>query len=125
MKMIMAIIRIDKMNETKQALSDAGLPSFMATGRVFGRGKGKWDAKVLEGVKKDVPEAISIMGPEPRLRPQRLITINVKDDEVKTAINSIMEANCTESPGDGKIFVLPCSEAIRIRTRETGDAAII
>jgi len=41
MKTIMAIIRIDKMNETKKALTDIGMPSFMATGKVFGRGKGR------------------------------------------------------------------------------------
>ena len=43
MKTIIAILKIDTMNETKKALSDAGVPSFTATGRVFGRGKGKWE----------------------------------------------------------------------------------
>ena len=40
MKMILAIIRIDKMNETKKALTEAGITSMTATGKVFGRGKG-------------------------------------------------------------------------------------
>ena len=120
----MAIIRMDKINETKKALSDADLPSFMATGRVFGRGKGRYEAKVLEGVKNEIPEAISIMGPEPRLRPQRLINITVKDNMVKIAVDAIIKANCTESAGDGKIFVLPCSDAVQIRTGLSGDAVI-
>jgi nitrogen regulatory protein PII 2 len=124
MKTIMAIIRIDKMNETKRALSEIGMPSFMATGRVYGRGKGRYDAKVLEGVQNDVPEAISIMGPEPRLRPQRLVNITVKDNQVKDVVDAIIEANRTDSPGDGKIFVLPCTDAIQIRTGITGDAVI-
>lgn len=120
----MAIINIDTMNETKKALSDAGVPSFTATGRVFGRGKGKWDAKVLEGVKEDRPEAIALLGPEPRLRPQRMLTIIVPDAKVKATVNAIMDANCTKSPGDGKIFVMPADEAIHVRTGETGDSTL-
>lgn len=122
--MIMAVIRIDKVNETKEALSEAGMPSFWATGRVFGRGKGRWDAKVLDGVRNNQPEAISILGPEPRLRPQRLISLVVKDEKVKTAVQAIIEANRTNSPGDGKIFVLPMSDAIRVRTGETGEEVL-
>jgi nitrogen regulatory protein PII 2 len=121
MKMIMAIIRIDKVNETKQALSDVGMPSFWATGRVFGRGKGRWDAKVMEGVRNNQPEALSILSPEPRLRPQRLISLVVKDSKLKDAINAIISANRTDSPGDGKIFVLPMNDAYRVRTKETGE----
>ena len=124
MKTIMAIIRIDKMNETKRALSDIGMPSFMATGRVYGRGKGKYDAKVLEGVKQELPEAISVMGPEPRLRPQRLLTVTVNNGDVKKVVEAIIEANRTDSPGDGKIFVAPCADAIQIRTGLTGEAVI-
>jgi len=121
MKMIMAIIRIDKVNETKQALSDVGMPSFWATGRVFGRGKGRWDAKVMEGVRNNQPEALSILSPEPRLRPQRLISLVVKDSKLKDAINAIISANRTDSPGDGKIFILPMNDAYRVRTKETGE----
>jgi nitrogen regulatory protein PII 2 len=124
MKTIMAIIRIDKMNETKRALSDAGLPSFMATGRVYGRGKGRYDAKVLQGVKEEIPEAISVMGPEPRLRPQRLVSVTVNDDQVKKVIAALIEANRTDSPGDGKIFVMPCSDAIQIRTGLHGETVL-
>ncbi len=124
MKLIMAIIRIDKMNATKRALSNAGLPSMTATGKVFGRGKGLWDAKVLEGVKKDLPEALAHLGKEPRLRPQRVITIIVTDENKDKAIETIIEANQTPEPGDGKIFVIPMIDAIKVRTGESGDLAL-
>jgi nitrogen regulatory protein PII 2 len=124
MKLIMAIIRIDKMNATKRALSDAGLPSMTATGKVFGRGKGLWDAKVLEGVKKDLPEALAHLGKEPRLRPQRVITLVVTDENKDKAIETIIEANQTPEPGDGKIFVIPMIDALKVRTGESGDLAL-
>jgi len=124
MKLIMAIIRIDKMNKTKRALSDVGLPSMTTTGKVFGRGKGLWDAKVLEGVKKDLPEALAHLGKEPRLRPQRVVTIVVPDDKVTTAVETIIEANQTPEPGDGKIFVIPAYDSIKIRTGESGDITL-
>jgi nitrogen regulatory protein PII 2 len=124
MKLIMSIIRIDKMNRTKRALSEAGLPSMTATGKVFGRGKGLWDAKVLEGVKKDLPEALAHLNKEPRLRPQRVVTIVVTDENLNKAIETIIEANQTPEPGDGKIFVIPLYEAVKIRTGETGDSTL-
>lgn len=124
MKLIMAIIRIDKMNATKRALSDAGLPSMTATGKVFGRGKGLWDAKVLEGVKKDLPEALAHLGKEPRLRPQRVIIMVVSDDKKDKAVETIIDANQTPEPGDGKIFVLPMNDAIKVRTGEAGELAL-
>ena len=124
MKLIMAIIRIDKMNATKRALSDVGLPSMTATGKVFGRGKGLWDAKVLEGVKKDLPEALAHLGKEPRLRPQRVVTLVVTDDNKDKAIETIIEANQTPEPGDGKIFVIPIIDSIKVRTGESGDVSL-
>ena len=124
MKLIMAIIRINKMNETKRALSDAGLPSMTTTGKVFGRGQGLWDAKVLEGVKKDLPEALAHLNKEPRLRPQRVITIVVTDENLDKAVETIIEANQTPEPGDGKIFVIPLHESVKIRTGETGDITL-
>jgi len=124
MKLIMAIIRINKMNETKRALSDAGLPSMTTTGKVFGRGKGLWDAKVLEGVKKDLPEALAHLNKEPRLRPQRVVTIVVSDENLNKAVETIIEANQTPEPGDGKIFVIPLHESVKIRTGETGDSTL-
>ncbi|PTN07710.1 nitrogen regulatory protein P-II family [Mangrovibacterium marinum] len=116
----MAIIRIDKMNETKSALSEAGITSMTATGKVFGRGKGLWDAKVLEGAKNDQPEALALLGKEPRLRPQRVLNIAVSDENVQLTIDTIIEVNQTPAAGDGKIFVMSLGDAVRVRTGETG-----
>lgn len=124
MKTIIAILRIHTMNKTKEALSNASLPSFTATGQVFGRGKGKWDAEVMEGVRNNQPEAIALLGPEPRLRLHRMITLTVADSKVKSAVEEIMNANRTDAPGDGKIFVLPSTEAFSIRTGDTGDSVL-
>ncbi len=124
MKLIMGIIKIDKMNATKRALTEAGITSMTATGKVFGRGKGLWDAKVMEGAKEDMPEALTHLGEEPRLRPQRVITVVVPDDKVSTVVDTLMEVNRTPAPGDGKIFVLPITESIKVRTGEAGDLTL-
>jgi len=124
MKLIMGIIRIDKMNKTKRALTAAGITSMTATGKVFGRGKGFWDAKVIEGAKQDIPEAITHLGVEPRLRPQRVVTVVVPDDKVQTVVDTLIEVNQTPTPGDGKIFVMPITESIKVRTGEAGDLTL-
>lgn len=120
MKSVMCIIRIDKMNATKKALAEAGITSMTATGNVFGRGEGFWDAKVMKAAQNDVPEAIELLGKEPPLRPQRVLTITVPDDLVKTVVETVIEVNQVSDHGDGKIFVLPEADAIRIRTGERG-----
>jgi nitrogen regulatory protein PII 2 len=124
MKMIMAIIKIDKVNETRKALSEAGMPSYFATSKVYGRGKGEWDAKLLEGAKNNIPEAISRLEPHPVLRPHRMINLVVSDKNAKTAVDAIIAANRTGNPCDGKIFVLPMTDAVRVRTRETGESVL-
>lgn len=124
MKLIIAFIRINKMNETKRALADVGLNSFMASGSVFGRGKGTYDAKVIKGANENHPEALSLLGPEPPLRTHRMITLVVSQKKKDLAVETIIEANRTNTPGDGKIFVVNCFDAIRIRTGESGDSVL-
>lgn len=124
MKTIMAIIRINKMIATKKALSQAGITSMTATGHVHGRGRGYWDAKVLEGIKNNEPEALALIGGEPRLRPQTLIMVTVPKDKAKLVVDTIIEANQTGEHGDGKIFVLPEEDVIRVRTGESGDSTL-
>jgi nitrogen regulatory protein PII 2 len=48
----------------------------------------------------------------------------VPDEKVKLVVNTIIKANQTGNPGDGKIFVLPVTEAVRVRTCEDGDAVL-
>ena len=125
MKDIMAIIRINKMNETKKALEEAGITSMTATGRVMGRGKGNVDYRVLSGAQEGREEAISQLDTNgPRLIPKRLITIIVPDKLVKKTVDAIIKANQTGQAGDGKIFVLPVVESHRVRTAESGDKVL-
>jgi len=118
-KEVMAIIRLNKINDTKEALNDAGITSFTATGRVLGRGKGLVDYRVLEGAKEGFQEAIPLLGDGPRLVPKRLITVVVSDDWVERTVQAIIKVNQTGNAGDGKIFVMPILEATRVRTGET------
>jgi nitrogen regulatory protein PII 2 len=124
MKDVMAIIRINKINQTKQALSDAGITSFTATGRVLGRGKGMVDFRILKGAEVGSPEAIEQLGGGPKLVPKRMLTIVVPDDKVSLAVDTIIRVNQTGNAGDGKIFVLPVLEAHRVRTGESGDSVL-
>ncbi|WP_028973002.1 P-II family nitrogen regulator [Spirochaeta cellobiosiphila] len=121
MKEVMAVIRMNKINDTKRALAAVGISSFTATGRVMGRGKGQVDYRILAGAKEGYQEAIDQLGQGPRLVPKRLLTVTVPDGKVKTVVDTIIKTNKTGHAGDGKIFVLPIHEAARVRTGETGD----
>jgi len=123
MKEIIAMIRINKINETKKALGDAGITSFSATGRVLGRGKGLVDYRILKGAEDGYVEAVSQLGNGPRLVPKRWLSVVVSDDWVERTVRAIIGANQTGNPGDGKIFVLPVTEAVRVRTGETAKGA--
>ena len=124
MKEILAIIRMNKMNETKRALSAAGISSLTAR-KVMGRGKGKVDYLLLEGAKEGFDEAINQLGPGPKLIPKRMLNIVVTDDLVEKVVQTIIKVNKTGAPGDGKIFIESLDDAIRVRTGESGDSAIV
>lgn len=124
MKEIISVIRINKVNETKKALIDAGIPAFTATGRVMGRGKGQVHFDILKGAEAGHPEAIAQLGGAPRLVAKRILTIVVPDELCSMAIDTIIKTNQTGNPGDGKIFVTPIVETVRIRTGEAGDEAL-
>lgn len=118
MKEVMAVIRMNMMNATKRALAEAGITSFSATGRVMGRGKGNVDYRILHGAEEGYVEAIAQLGQGPRLVPKRLISVVVSDSFVERTINAIIKTNQTGNAGDGKIFVIPVLEAVRVRTSE-------
>ncbi len=124
MKEIIAVIRINKVNATKKALIEAGIPAFTATGRVMGRGKGVVHFDILRGAEAGHPEAIALLGDAPRLVAKRILTVVVPDELSKTAIDTIIGINQTGKHGDGKIFVTPIIETIRVRTGELGDSAL-
>ncbi len=119
MKEVMAIVRMNMMNKTKRALSDAGISSMTARD-ILGRGKGLVDTSVLEGVEKGYEEAIAQLGQSQRLIPKRLLIVVVPDKLVDTTVKTIINANRTGKSGDGKIFVMPALDSISVRTGETG-----
>ncbi|MGL1890988.1 MAG: P-II family nitrogen regulator [Spirochaetaceae bacterium] len=124
MKEVMAIIRINKINETKKALAKAGFPSLTATGRVFGRGKGLVDYRIIKGAEDGHPEAISQLGDQPKMVPKRLLTLIVNDEKVDLAVNTLIKTNQTGNSGDGKIFILPIEDSYRVRTAERGEVTL-
>jgi nitrogen regulatory protein PII 2 len=123
MKEITAIIRMDKMNETKRALADAGVYSLTAR-KVMGRGKGKVDFRLLHGAQEGYEEAINQLAPGPKLIPKRLLTIVAPDAKVDVVISTIISTNKTGNSGDGKIFIETILDAVRVRTGEAGELAI-
>ncbi|MGE4535712.1 MAG: P-II family nitrogen regulator [Desulfovibrio sp.] len=124
MKEIMAVIRMNKMNQTKKCLADSGIPAFVAR-EGYGRGKGLVNQAVLEGAAAGNEEAIALLGTKGRLYPKRILSVIVPDAEVKKVVDAIISVNKTGQAGDGKIFVMPVSDSIRVRTGEDGDAAIV
>jgi nitrogen regulatory protein PII 2 len=120
---IIAVVRMNKMNETKQVLSEIGLPAFSAC-KVMGRGKGKVDHLILKGAEAGYDEAISQLGPSPKMYPKRLLIIVVAAKLKSKVIRAIIRVNQTGEPGDGKIFVLPVTNVCRVRTGETDLVAL-
>jgi nitrogen regulatory protein PII 2 len=123
MKEIIAIIRMNKMNRTKEALAKVGFSSITAR-ECLGRGKGLVDVDLLQGAEKGYEEAISQLGQSGRLIPKRTILMIVPDNAVEKAVKTIIATNQTGKSGDGRIFVMPCQEAIRVRTGEHGDGVL-
>jgi nitrogen regulatory protein PII 2 len=123
MKEILAIVRLNRMNQTKRALAEAGLPSVTAKD-CLGRGKGLVDLQLLKGAERGYEEAISQLGQSQRLIPKRLLILVVRDDLVEKAVHTLIRVNQTGKPGDGMIFVMPCLEAYRVRTEEYGDVVL-
>lgn len=123
MKEVIAIVRINMMNQTKQALTDCGIDAFFAH-EAHGRGKGFANPMVLEGAQKGYEEAASLLGGKGQLYPKRMVTAVVADKKVKEVVQAIIAANQTGQAGDGKIFVVPLADAVRVRTGEKGSKAI-
>ena len=123
MKEVMAIIRMNMMNKTKKALSDAGISSMTAKD-VLGRGKGLVDYQLLGGAEKGYEEAIAQLGQSQRLIPKRLLVIVVPEKLVPMTVSTIISVNKTGKSGDGKIFVMPVNMSVSVRTGEGGDSVL-
>ena len=112
MKKIEAIIKPFKLDEVKEALNENGITG-MTLSEVKGFGRQKGHTEIYRGAEYTVDFVPKIM-----------LTIVVDDSVVDKTIAIIMEKASTGKIGDGKLFVMPVENAIRIRTGETGKDAI-
>jgi nitrogen regulatory protein PII 2 len=123
MKEVIAVVRMNMMNKTKKALTEAGINAFFAH-EAQGRGLGFVNRKLIKGVEAGYEEAAELLGAKANLYPKRLITVVVDDSQVDDVVEAIISTNQTGKPGDGKIFVLPIKDAVRVRTGEKGKKSI-
>ncbi|WP_371154673.1 P-II family nitrogen regulator [Jannaschia sp. 2305UL9-9] len=112
MKKIEAIIKPFKLDEVKEALQEIGIQGLSVT-EVKGFGRQKGHTELYRGAEYVVD-----------FLPKVKIEVVLNDDMVDAAIEGIVSAAKTDKIGDGKIFVSPVEQAIRIRTGESGDDAI-
>ncbi|HEY9281392.1 MAG TPA: P-II family nitrogen regulator [Eoetvoesiella sp.] len=112
MKLITAIIKPFKLDEVREALADIGIQGMTVT-EVKGFGRQKGHTELYRGAEYSVDFL-------PKLR----LEMAVPDSAVELAIENLCAAAHTGKIGDGKIFISPIEQAIRIRTGENGDAAL-
>ena len=112
MKQITAIIKPFKLEEVREALGEVGVSGLTVT-EVKGFGRQKGHTELYRGAEYVVD-----------FLPKVKIEVVVKDDDVDRCIESIIKAERTGKIGDGKIFVSEILDVLRIRTGETGAAAV-
>jgi nitrogen regulatory protein P-II 1 len=112
MKLIIAIIKPFKLEEVKEALAAAGIEGMTVT-EVKGFGRQKGHTEIYRGSEYTVD-----------FLPKVKLEVAVSDDVAGKAIDAIAKAARTGKIGDGKIFVLPLEEVVRIRTDERGEKAV-
>lgn len=112
MKKIEAVIKPFKLDEVKDALNEIGVQG-MTVMEVKGFGRQKGHKEIYRGAEYDM-----------NFIPKIKIDVVVTADMVEKVIETIQKAAYTGKLGDGKIFVLPIEGAVRVRTGETGQAAI-
>ncbi|MFQ3577839.1 MAG: P-II family nitrogen regulator [Verrucomicrobiia bacterium] len=112
MKKIEAIVKPFKMEDVKEALAELGIEG-MTVSEVKGFGRQKGHTEIYRGTEYTVD-----------FLPKVKFEIVLKDENVQRAVATIVKAAKTGKIGDGKVFVLPIEEAVRIRTDERGEEAI-
>ncbi len=112
MKKIEAIIKPFKLEDVKEALTEAGVEGMTVT-EVKGFGRQKGHTEIYRGSEYTVD-----------FLPKVKFEVVVADDNVAKIVKAIVSAAKTGKIGDGKVFVLPIEETIRIRTEERGEDAI-
>lgn len=112
MKKIEAIIKPFKLDEVREALSEVGIAG-LTVSEVKGFGRQKGHTELYRGAEYVVD-----------FLPKIKVEIVLGDDMVEQAVEAIIKAAHTGKIGDGKIFVMPVEQVVRIRTGETDEAAI-
>jgi len=118
MDMIVAIIQPSKLNDVKEALVEVGIQGMTVTGvKGFGRQKGRPLAFLGLYNSQGKPFTVDFL---PKVR----IELVVPSDTTDLVVDSIVRAAQTRNIGDGKVFVLPISRVVRIRTGERDQTAL-
>jgi len=112
LKLVVAIIKPFKLDDVRAALSEIGIQG-MTVCEVKGFGRQKGHTELYRGAEYVVDYI-----------PKVKIEIAVDDERLDAAIDAVIEAARTGKIGDGKIFVMPLENAIRVRTGETGAGAL-
>ena len=112
MKLVTIIIKSFKLDDVREALSDAGVHGLTVT-EVKGFGRQRGHTELYRGAEYVVD-----------FLPKTRIDVAVTDDMLDDVIETVIAAARTGKVGDGKIFVTPLEQVVRIRTGETGEAAI-
>ena len=112
MKLIQAIIKPFKLDEVREALSEIGVTGLTVT-EVKGFGRQKGHTELYRGAEYVVD-----------FLPKVKVEVILQESQVERAIESIVKAARTGKIGDGKIFVTAVDQVIRIRTGESGEAAV-
>ena len=112
MKFIIAIIKPFKLDEVREALGALGIAG-MSVSEVKGFGRQKGQTEIYRGAEYST-----------NMLPKVRIEIATSDELAPRVVETIQQVANTQSIGDGKIFVLDLASATRIRTGETGDAAV-
>ena len=112
MKLIMAVIKPHKLDDVRDALSGVGIEG-MTVSEVKGYGRQKGQTEIYRGAEY----AISFV-------PKIKLEVAVRDEMAERTVETIQQSANTGKIGDGKIFVYDLATALRIRTGETGDAAV-
>jgi nitrogen regulatory protein P-II 2 len=112
MKLIMAIVKPFKLDDVREALTRAGVEG-LTVSEVKGYGRQKGQTEIYRGAEYAV-----------NFVPKVKLEAVVDDGGVAAAVEAIKTSAATGKIGDGKIFVLPVEQAVRIRTGESGSAAL-
>lgn len=112
MKIVEAVIKPFKLSGARDLLNEIGIDGLTVT-EVKGCGRQKGHTELYRGAEYAVD-----------LLPKIKLEIAVRDDRVETVVETISAATNTDKIGDGKIFVLPMEDALRIRTGECGEDAV-